>query len=243
MRRHGVLSGLLVATAIIGLAVATPVGTGSATAATSARTQNPPDPVLLVHGFDGSSASWKVMVRRLHDAGYPAGRVDAISYDSSASNVDVGHQISRAVDALRARTGAERVDIVSHSMGAISSRYYLERLGGTNAVDAWVSLAGVNEGTIWAYGCYVLTPCQEMVPTSSLLGDLNRDFPPSGPTRYATWWSPCDTTIVPNANAELTGAVNNETTCLGHSDLKTDPTVFAQVLRFLAERRSSARVI
>ena len=54
-------------------------------------------------------------------------------------------------------------------MGAISSRYWLERLGGAAHVDAWVSLAGVNEGTVWAYGCYVLTPCQEMVPTSSVL--------------------------------------------------------------------------
>ena len=126
-------------------------------------------------------------------------------------------------------------------MGAISSRYYLERLGGTNAVDAWVSLAGVNEGTIWAYGCYVLTPCQEMVPTSSLLDDLNRDFPPSGATRFGAWWSPCDTTIVPNTNAELAGAVNTETKCLGHSDLKTDPTVFTQVLRFLQQRAPTAR--
>ena len=200
-----------------------------------------PDPVLLVHGFDGSGASWKVMIQRLLDAGYPASRVDAISYDRNTSNVDVARQIGKAVDDLRTRTGAARVDIVSHSMGAISSRYYLERLGGTNAVDAWVSLAGVNEGTIWAYGCYVLTQCQEMVPTSSLLDDLNRDFPPSGPTRFATWWSPCDTTIIPNANAELAGAMNTETKCLGHSDLKTDPTVFAQVLRFLQQHVRTTR--
>jgi len=168
-------------------------------------------------------------------------RLDAISYDSTASNVDVARQISRAVDGLRARTGARAVDIVSHSMGAISSRYYLERLGGAAVVDAWVSLAGVNEGTIWAYGCFVLTPCQEMVPTSSLLDGLNRDFPPSGATRFGAWWSPCDTAIVPNENAELAGAVNTETKCLGHSDLKTDPTVFTQVLRFLQQRTPTAR--
>ena len=131
------------------------------------------------------------------------------------------------------RTGAARVDIVSHSMGAISSRYYLERLGGTSAVDAWVSLAGVNEGTIWAYACFVLTQCREMVPSSSLLDDLNRTFPPAGATRYAAWWSPCDTTVVPSRNAELAGAVNTETRCIRHSALKTDATVFAQVLRFL----------
>ncbi len=145
------------------------------------------------------------MVQRLHDAGYPADRVEAISYDRSVSNVDIAQQIHHAVDDLRVRTGARRVDIVSHSMGAISSRYYLERLGGTSAVDAWVSLAGVNEGTIWAYACFVLTQCREMVPSSSLLDDLNRTFPPAGATRYATWWSPCDTTVVPSRERRARG--------------------------------------
>lgn len=173
------------------------------------------------------------MVARLQAAGYPASRVEAITYDSTVSNVDVAQQIGDAIEALRARTGARKVDIVAHSMGAISSRYYLERLRGTDAVDAWVSLGGVNEGTIWAYGCFLLQSCQEMVPTSSLLAGLNRAFPPSGATRFGAWWSPCDTAIVPATNAQLPGAVNTETRCIGHSDLKTDATVFAQVLDFL----------
>jgi triacylglycerol lipase len=227
VRRHVVLCGLLAA--VVTLTCITPV----AAAARTRRTHVLPDPVLLVHGFDGSGTDWNVMVGRLREAGYPADRVEAISYGRSVSNVDIAQQINRAVDDLRTRTGAARVDIVSHSMGAISSRYFLERLGGTRTVDAWVSLAGVNEGTIWAYACFVLTQCREMVPSSSLLDDLNRAFPPTGATRYATWWSPCDTTVVPNVNAELAGAVNHETKCIGHSALKTDATVFAEVLRFL----------
>jgi triacylglycerol lipase len=225
------------ATTVVVLAALVAVGAGGAPsdAVTRPARTRLPVPVLLVHGFDGSSASWHVMVTRLERAGYPPDRIDTISYSSSISNVDVAHQIVQAVAALRRRTGAAQVDIVSHSMGAISSRYYLEDLGGTASVDAWVSLAGVNSGTIWAYGCYFLSPCREMVPTASLLGDLNRDFPPVGATRYATWWSPCDTAVVPHTNAELPGARNTETACLGHSDLKSDPTVFAQVLRFLRE--------
>ena len=119
-------------------------------------------------------------------------------------------------------------------MGAISSRYWLERLGGAAYVDAWVSLAGVNEGTVWAYGCYVLTPCREMVPTSSVLDRLNDGFrATTGATRYGAWWSPCDDAIVPRANAELPGAHNVETACLGHTEMRTDPQVLAQVVEFL----------
>jgi triacylglycerol lipase len=166
--------------------------------------------------------------------GYQADEIDAMSYDSHESNVETARRIADEVEALRQRTGAARVDVVSHSMGAIASRYYLERLGGTADVDAWVSLAGVNEGTVWAYGCFVLAPCREMVPTSSLLHGLNDAFRPASSTRYATWWSPCDEAIVPHGNAELPGARNTETTCLGHSDIKRDPTVLGQVERFLS---------
>jgi len=193
-----------------------------------------PDPVLLVHGFQGSASRWHAMSAFLQARGYRSSEIDALDYDSDASNVDTAHRIAREVAALRPRTGASRVDVVSHSMGAISSRYYLERMGGAAHVDAWVSLAGVNEGTLWAYGCYPLTPCREMVPTSSVLHRLDDAFHPTATTRYGAWWSPCDQAIVPRANAELAGAHNVETSCLGHSALKTDPVVLAQVARFLA---------
>jgi triacylglycerol lipase len=193
-----------------------------------------PDPVLLVHGFRGSSSGWHALEASLHARGYRDSEIDAVDYDSDASNLDVARLLAHEADALRARTGAAHIDVVTHSMGAISSRYWLERLGGAAHVDAWVSLAGVNEGTVWAYGCYVLTPCREMVPTSSVLDGLNDGFrATAGATRYGAWWSPCDDAIVPRANAELPGAHNVETACLGHTEMRSDPHVLAQVVQFL----------
>jgi triacylglycerol lipase len=208
------------------------IGTPLASAGPST-TMARPDPVLLVHGFQGSSGSWHALIASLRAHGYRAADIDAINYDSDASNVDTARQIAREADALQSRTGARQIDVVSHSMGAISSRYFLERLGGAAHVDAWVSLAGVNEGTMWAYGCYLLTPCREMVPSSSMLHRLNDAFHPAPPTRYAAWWSPCDDAIVPHENAELPGAHNVETACLGHSAIKADPVVLGQVVQFL----------
>jgi triacylglycerol lipase len=198
------------------------------------------DPVLLVHGFDGSAASWHTMTDRLEAAGYPRGAIDAISYDSTGSNVEIAQQIGREVDALLARTGAHHVDVIAHSMGAISARYYVEQLGGAAKVDAFVSLAGVNRGTYWAVACSVLESCREMVPGSSLLARLSPDVQADRPTRFAAWWSPCDPAILPPTNAELTGAHNTETACLGHSDLKTNARVFTQVLDFIDQRPVAA---
>lgn len=191
------------------------------------------DPVLLVHGFRGSSSGWHALEASLRAAGYRNSEIDAIDYASDASNVDVAREIAREADALRARTGASHIDVVSHSMGAISSRYWMDRLGGAAHVDAWVSLAGVNEGTVWAYGCYVLAPCREMVPTSSVLDGLQHDVRTTGTTRYGAWWSPCDDAIIPRTNAELPGAHNVETACLGHTAMRTDPRVLDQVVQFL----------
>jgi triacylglycerol lipase len=225
-----VLRRLVLLAAVVALvgAVASP-----AVAARGRHAPARPDPVLLVHGFRGSSSGWHALEASLRAQGYRDSEFEAIDYPDDASNVDVAREIAQAADALRARTGAAHIDVVSHSMGAISSRYWLERLGGASHVDAWVSLAGVNEGTVWAYGCYVLAPCREMVPTSSVLERLNDDFTPTGSIRYGAWWSPCDDAIVPHANAELPGAHNVETACLGHSEVRTDPRVLGQVVRFL----------
>jgi triacylglycerol lipase len=229
-----VIRRLFVLTAVVFLVL------GSGVAIAAARTKGPGarrfDPVLLVHGFRGSSQGWYALIATLEAKGYRTSEIRAIDYGNDESNVEVAHDIARAAAALRARTGASRIDVVSHSMGAISSRYYLERLGGAAHVDAWVSLAGVNEGTVWAYGCYVLTQCREMVPTSSVLSELNDDFHPSAATtRYGVWWSPCDEAIIPRSNAELPGAHNVETACLDHTDVRTDPHVLAQVAQFLAQ--------
>ena len=199
------------------------------------------DPVLLVHGFNGSGASWHTMKDRLLATGYRANWVDAVTYDSGISNVDVAHQIGAEVDALLARTGARKVDVIAHSMGTISARYYVEHLGGAAKVDAFVSLAGVNQGTFWAVGCAVLVSCREMVPGSTLLARLSANFETDRPTRFAAWWSPCDPAILPPTNAELPGAHNTETGCLGHSDLKTDSRVVSAVLAFVA--RPHLRVV
>jgi triacylglycerol lipase len=195
--------------------------------------------VLLVHGFNGSGNDWTALVAALQHAGWHKDEIDAISYDSTRSNRTTAQQIATEVEALKARTGASHVDVVSHSMGAISTRWYLEHLNGAASVDAWASLAGVNEGTVWAYGCYVLAPCREMTPTSSMLDDLAHHFPPPGATRYATWWSPCDEAVIPQSNAKLSGVRNTETACLGHSALKSDPTVLAQVVDYLQGARAA----
>lgn len=189
-------------------------------------------PVLFVHGYNSNASTWNEMLAAFRGAGYTDSELFAISYNTKQSNVTTAQQLQTKVDEIRQQTGWASIDIISHSMGSLSSRYYLKNLGGQGKVDAWVSLAGANHGTSTAKFC-PSTSCREMRPNSSFLNALNAVDETPGPVRYRTWWSPCDTTINPDSSVWLTGAINTKTACLGHSALLTDQTVFSQVELFV----------
>jgi len=189
-------------------------------------------PILFVHGWSSNGATWNEMLGSFRAIGYTDSELFAISYNTSQSNVTTAQQLKTQVDEIQALTGWATVDVISHSMGSMSSRYYLKNLGGQSEVDAWVSLAGSNHGTTTARFC-TQTSCKEMRPSSSFLAALNSVDETPGPVRYRTWWSPCDTTINPDSSVSLIGAINTKTACIGHSVMLTNDTVFSQVEIFV----------
>jgi triacylglycerol lipase len=187
------------------------------------------DPILFVHGWNGDASTWNTMVTRFRADGWTSAEIANWSYKTSQSNVTTAQQIAAKVDSILAATGAARVDIVSHSMGALSARYYVRNLGGAAKVDAWISLGGTNYGTTTAYSC-TSTPCKEMWPGSKFIDGLNAGDDSPGAVRYATWRSPCDEMIVPQRNAQLLdGPRNVETSCIRHARLHEDGIVYSQV--------------
>ena len=193
----------------------------------------PRSPILFVHGWSSSGAIWGTMIDRFIAEGYSPGELFNWSYDTSKSNVTTALALKAKVDEIRATTGAGRVDIVTHSMGSLSARYYIRDLGGDVAVDEFVSLGGPNHGTNTALLCNQAS-CIEMRPNSSFLNGLNEtDETPGKTVRYATFWSACDGVINPQKSTILSGASNTQTACIDHSGLYQDAEVFASVLSFV----------
>ena len=193
------------------------------------------EPILFVHGYLSSGSIWDTMVARFKASGWSSNQLYAISYDYSQSNVTTAYQVRDKVNEIRAQTGAAKVDIISHSMGGLSTRYYLKFLGGTAYVDEWVSLAGPNHGTFIAILCAGLTPvsCLEMLPGSSLLNQLNSGDETPGSVRYGTWWSPCDEIINPDTSTILSGASNRMNLCVFHIQETLSSLVYGQVRSFV----------
>lgn len=191
------------------------------------------EPIVFVHGWNSSGSVWSTMIGRFQADGWSSAQLNNWSYNTAQSNTTTAGQLSTKVDQVLAATGAGKVDIVTHSMGGLSSRYYLKNLGGTSKVDEWVSLGGPNHGTSTAYFCFWNTSCFEMQPGSSFLNALNSGDETPGAVNYGTWWSPCDNVINPDSSVSLSGAANTQTACIGHSALYSDLTVYDQVRNFV----------
>jgi triacylglycerol lipase len=202
--------------------------TARVTTTTTAPTSGAHDPILFVHGWNSSGTTWTTMIGRFKADGWTDAELNNWSYDYTQSNATTASQLATKVDQILAATGATKVDIISHSMGGLSSRYFLKFLGGDAKVDDWVSLGGPNHGTDTANFCFD-TSCGEMRVGSTFLQNLNAGDETPGAVSYRTWWSGCDEVINPDSSVAVSGATNTQTACLSHGDLHEDATVYAQV--------------
>jgi triacylglycerol lipase len=189
------------------------------------------EPILFVHGWSSSGSVWNTMISRFQADGFS--NLNNWSYNTAQSNRTTASQIATKVGQIRAATGAAKVDIITHSMGGLSSRWYVKFLGGTSSVDEWVSLGGPNHGTNLASLCFWQTSCIEMRAGSSFLSQLNSGDETPGDVRYGTWWSPCDEVINPDSSILLSGATNTRTACILHSGYLSSSTVYGQVRDFV----------
>ncbi len=110
-----------------------------------------PVPILFVHGHGGTSGMFESMGEHLKTAGYPPEHLLAVDLvPSDGANAEAAEQtIAPAVEELVRRTGggpADKVDIIAHSMGALSSRWYATRLR-PDRIRTLLTVAGANHGT------------------------------------------------------------------------------------------------
>ncbi len=100
----------------------------AAPAAPAAAAPPPPRPVVFVHGSAGSAAQFQTQAKRLAANGYPIASIEAHEYDSpniATILPQVYAGLDARIDRLLADTGADRVDLVGHSLGTFVLQGYL----------------------------------------------------------------------------------------------------------------------
>lgn len=182
---------------------------------------DPPDPILLVHGYRGDPSTWADMIANFAAAGRSAEAIDLASEDNVVN--------AKAIEAYIVAKGWTRVDIVAQSMGGLSARQYIKVLK-PSVVDTYVSLGTPQYGI---YAACLLPPSNggQMCPYSSFLRNLNSGDDTPGSVYWTTIYSKTDG-VVPTSASRLDGGACYvyENPGVPHNDMDNDPTIFGHVL-------------
>jgi triacylglycerol lipase len=159
------------------------------------------NPVVLVHGIDDTHAKLCTLKVYLQELGWTVfGELDLKPNDGSVGLDLLAQQL--AVYVHTSVPGDRPIDLVGYSMGGLISRYYLQRLGGIDRVQRFVTLSSPHKGTVMAYWRQNRGVSQ-MRPNSKFLLDLNRDVAMLKQINFTSIWTPLDLIIVPAESSSL----------------------------------------
>jgi len=183
-----------------------------------------------------SIAYWKANPQALDNGGHGA-----------ADDVNVP-DVYAFVQAVRAYTGSEQVQIVAHSLGVTIVRKMLyDHPDLRRDVVAAVMIAGANHGTTVCRGLEsTYYGCDEIAPGTAWLAQLNAAGEAPGPTCWMSVYNGVEGDpffVGPDATSpHLNGAYNRTFPGLYHNDLRVDPTPVAAYLTFLQTHQQPRHV-
>jgi pimeloyl-ACP methyl ester carboxylesterase len=195
-------------------------------------------PVVLVHGFAGSSTSWFAVRRAL---GADRRMVVSFDYPPWASSVDeLADRLIETVEDVLAATGAGKVHLVGHSLGGVIIALALTRDRLAGCVDLVVTLGSPFSGSPWADVLPLCPLVRALRSGSPLLRRLAAAPAPAG-VRWLAFASTLDA-IVP---AHRAVPANRHATRVmieadGHSGMLLDPDVIARIVAATTLREDDA---
>lgn len=190
--------------------------------------------VLLVHGYRGSPAAFAPLQAVLRTAGIPSVVVDLPGEDNIVNAEAIRAAAERIV---RAGGPGATIDIVAHSMGGLSGRWFAKFLGGSAPGEPPLLAHYVSLGTP-QYGLPATCGLDadnggQMCPTGDFLERLNADDDTPGSAVYTTIFSTTDGLVPTGASRLDGGACLVEVDGVDHFALRTDPVVLNLILRAL----------
>jgi triacylglycerol lipase len=184
------------------------------------------NPVLLVHGIDDTGEVFHKMAGHLALQGWSVYSLDLVPNNGDVGLDELAKQIGDYVTATFAPE--QRLDIVGFSMGGIVSRYYIQRLGGINRVQRFITISSPHHGTVVAYGSQ-RPGCIQMRPESIFLKDLNSDAAILEQLDFTSIWTPYDLMIVPANSSQMPIGSQVIIPVALHPWMLTDPRSLAAV--------------
>jgi pimeloyl-ACP methyl ester carboxylesterase len=107
-------------------------------------------PIVFVHGFAGSGEQYERPAKLFESNGYPPTWINVYDYNSMGATGGA-EPLDKFIDAVRARTGFDKIDLVGHSRGTGVSKDYLSDPKRAAKVAHYANIAGRaagNEGGV-----------------------------------------------------------------------------------------------
>lgn len=157
-------------------------------------------PVILVHGIKDTGAKMQKIADRLQQLGRKTYSIDLHPKYGSIGLHLYAEQLWGFIDRHLGATAP--FDLVGFSMGGLVTRYYVQRLGGIDRVQRYVTIAAPHQGTIAAHFSN-LDGVVQMRPQSAFLQDLTQDVQMLSQLEFTSIWTPWDLIILPANSSQL----------------------------------------
>jgi triacylglycerol lipase len=197
------------------------------------------NPVLLVHGIYDTVAKFKRLSAYLDQSGWSVHSLNLKPNDGSASLNELAKQVADYVD-RNFETG-QVIDLLGFSMGGLVTRYYLQRLGGIERVERYITISAPNNGTLTAYPLS-LPGIIQMRMNSPFLQDLNQDhYKYLTQLKVTNLWTPYDLMILPAHSSKMGIGREISVPVAVHAWMVSDRRVMKIIASALSDNLESVR--
>ena len=197
--------------------------------AASTSTRNP---ILLVHGLMDTSSKMRKISSHLHNLGWQVLDIDLMPNNGDSKLELLAEQVAGLID--QTFSPDQKIDLLGFSMGGLVSRYYLQRLGGIDRVDRFISISAPNNGTIAAQ--FSLRPgCMQMRPNSDFMTDLNSDVDRLKSLNFTSLWTPFDMIILPPSSSQIGIGNDIKVPVVAHPLMVTDRRILTAITHALSQ--------
>ena len=190
------------------------------------------NPILLVHGLMDTSYKMRKISNHLHHLGWQVLDIDLMPNNGDSRLESLAEQVADLID--RTFSPEQPIDLLGFSMGGLVSRYYLQRLGGIDRIQRFISISAPNNGTIAGY--FSQRPgCIQMQPNSEFIKDLNSDIDQLNLLNFTCLWTPFDLIILPPSSSQLGIGAEISIPVVTHPLMVADGRVLNEITKALSQ--------
>lgn len=190
------------------------------------------NPVVLVPGYGDDASVLGHLAAFLAEQNFRPYPITLVPSDGQVRLEVLAAQIADFVNGAFAVD--QPLDFVGFSMGGVVLRYYLQRLGGLERTQHFVTLGTPHRGSWTSYGNN-RPGVRQMRPGSGFLQDLNSDAERLGTICFTSIWTPFDLMIIPACSSAMAAAYDKPVFVLHHRALITNYRTLAQVAEALSQ--------